>query len=1030
MTSAAWSRSESAASMRSIDELCNNFEAACQSGNIPRPEDYLDRAPESIRMQLLKELLQLEVYYSKSAPPDFISYAQRFPNIDRITLAEVIPAAQDAIEPKIPGYEILGLLGRGGMGIVYKARDLKLGRLVALKMVLPGSHVSDQVIARMIAEARAVARLQHPQLVQIYDIVEFEGRPLLVFEYIEGGTLADKISKKAITIQEAAQWLEIIARSVQFAHSRGIVHRDLKPANILMTLDGSPKISDFGLARQMDNDIRQTHSGMLIGTPGYMAPEQAELKQGDFASPVDIYALGSILYEVLTGQPPFRGASILETLEMVRSQEPTSLRKLNRKVPRDLETICLKCLQKDPMARYASASLLAEDLGRFLRNDSILARPSGLVERSRRWCKRSPWVASFAALTLLVTLIGFASVFWQWKQTELERQRADEHSRMANQNAALYQRERDEAIIARGQAIENASEAERNRQQAERNLSSAELRYKTANQAAENLLRVGNQLIREPKMDSLGKKTIESAMKIKQLLLEEKSDDPKVRLEIAETLIRFAWTQAELGLYVEARDTNEQALAWCHELINNSPGNISVLRGLRSGYFQLGIALNHLRKYSDEYEALKKSVAFGEEIIRLPAHSDSDLVLLANAKLNSTTRMEFEEKKQTVDQAIPLLRTAVEKQPHDTHFKLELALGLGVQAFLFRGEAPAQAELLYREAVDLLRENLDAIDTPRVDAYYFSRANRNFYNWLISLNRFDEAEPRLLEAIKVAEQSSKAFPNYAAGRMEYGMCLWTLSGLQKLRKETDASNATLQQTEEMFKELCKTFPEDASIRRTCTSVISAVSERLESLHEYAAAIEKRKACCEIFEELWINDLNNAERFKSNGIQCFAILRDSMKLTQSEDRDAAIAYVLNKTGLRSADYNNLSWDIASPANASKIEGDIATALAERAMELDPKSTLPLNTYGVALMRAEKFVEARQAFERSLAAETPFPEADWYMLAILDQREGLSQSAREKFDKGRALRLQLHPTRPDLLDLEKQAVQELSESNSRS
>ena len=756
-----------------------------------------------------------------------------------------------------------------------------------------------------------------------------------------------------------------------------------------------------------------------------MAPEQAELKQGEFGPPVDVYALGAILYEVLTGQPPFRGASILETLEMVRSQEPTSLRKLNRKVPRDLETICLKCLQKSPMARYASAAFLAEDLGRFLRNDTILARPSGVFERSRRWCKRSPWVASFAALTVVVTLIGFASVFWQWKQTEMERQRADEHSRLAIQNATLYQRERDEAIIARGQAIENANEAERNRQQAERNLSSAELRYKTANQAAEYLLRVGNQLIREPKMDSLGKQTIKSAMKFKQSLLEEKSDDPRVRLEIAQTLVRFAWTQAELGLYGEARETNEQALAWCHELINDSPDDIAVLRELRAGYFQLGIALGNTGKSSEASASLKKSVEFGEKIVGLEAHVELDLVLLANGKLNWSSGLATKEKNQTVTEAIPLLRTAVEKQPSSTFFKRELALGLGAQAVIYRRDDLAQAELLYREAIEVLRENLDSIDTPRIDAYYFARANRNFCNWLIGLKRFDEAELILMEAIKIADKSSKAFPNYAAGRMEFGSCLWVLSTLQKNRNEMDASNATLQQTEELFMELCKTFPEDASIRRTCASVLSQMSERLENQQEYSAAIEKRKACCVVFEELWINDPNNQERFQVNGKQCLAILKDSAKLTQPEDRGAAIEFVLKTTGLRSMDYNNLAWNIASPANANKIEADIATVLAERAMELDPKNTLSINTYGVALMRAGKLVEARKAFERSLAAETPYPEGDWYMLAILDHREGLIQSAIEKIDKGRSLRLQLHPTRPDLLDLEKQAVQELSE-----
>ena len=430
MSRAAKTLASSAVSMLVVDDLCNRFEAACQSGSTPQLEEYINAAPEAIRMRLMKELLSLEVYYSKAAPPDFIAYAQRFPNIDRITLAELIPAPQETVEPTIPGYEILGLLGRGGMGIVYKARDLRLDRMVALKMVLPGSHVSDQVVARMLAEARAVARLQHPQLVQIYDIVEYDGRPLLVFEYIEGGTLADQISKGPVEVKQAADWMENIARSVQFAHSRGIVHRDLKPSNILMTAEESPKISDFGLARQMDNDIRQTHSGMLIGTPGYMAPEQAELKQGSFGTPVDIYALGAILYEMLTGKPPFRGASILETLEMVRSQELVSIRRLNRKVPRDLETICLKCLQKNPLARYSSAQLLADDLSRFLRHESILARPSGMVECTVRWIKRNPTLSLLLGGISTATMVGIVMLLW-FQADRLAK--LEEHDRRAKQ---------------------------------------------------------------------------------------------------------------------------------------------------------------------------------------------------------------------------------------------------------------------------------------------------------------------------------------------------------------------------------------------------------------------------------------------------------------------------------------------------------------------------------------------------------------------------------------------------------------------
>ena len=229
---------------------------------------------------------------------------------------------------------------------------------------IPGSSFFFPVPTSTVA-----AHLQHPNLVPIYEVRECDGCPVLVFEYVDGGTLAERIARQPIDPDIAAHMMETLAKVLAYAHSRGIVHRDLKPANILIAKDGTLKVSDFGLARQLDDDNRQTKSGMLIGTPGYMAPEQASGNLGQLGPAADIHGLGAILYEMLSGQPAFRGTSILETLEMVRTQDPVSPRRLRRSVPRDLETICLKCLRKNPDERYLSASLLSAELGRYLRQD-------------------------------------------------------------------------------------------------------------------------------------------------------------------------------------------------------------------------------------------------------------------------------------------------------------------------------------------------------------------------------------------------------------------------------------------------------------------------------------------------------------------------------------------------------------------------------------------------------------------------------------------------------------------------------------
>jgi WD40 repeat protein/tetratricopeptide (TPR) repeat protein len=309
---------------------------------------------------------------------------------------------------RIGGFELLGEVGRGGMGIVYRARQIGLNRLVALKMILGGAQATTADRDRFRLEAEAVAQLQHPYIVRVLEISEHQGQLYQALEFCSGGTLTARLTGTALPPREAAALVQKLALAMQAVHHHGIVHRDLKPSNVLFDEVGEPKVTDFGLAKLLDRDDGATRSGMILGTPSYMAPEQAAGQTRQVGPASDIYALGAILYECLTGRPPFKGASLGETLEQVRTREPVSPRALNPGVPRDLETVCLKALAKEPARRYASAEELAADLGRFLAGEPVRARPLGQVARLGRWCWRNPVVAGLTAAVVLLLMAGVA----------------------------------------------------------------------------------------------------------------------------------------------------------------------------------------------------------------------------------------------------------------------------------------------------------------------------------------------------------------------------------------------------------------------------------------------------------------------------------------------------------------------------------------------------------------------------------------------------------------------------------------------
>jgi tetratricopeptide (TPR) repeat protein len=548
-----------------VDLVSGEFQIRAELGDRPTVDEYARRFPAHANV-LRRRLAGLDLRLPASqvdtlrAPPPPTATAATSPTAATLTQAPKPvdgpscgtadtaeartvekptrpPLRTGPMAPTVPGYDLLGELGRGGMGVVYRARQQALDREVALKMVLSGQFAGPHERERFRAEAVQLGRLLHPNIVQIYEVGEYDGRPYFAMEYVPGGSLAGLFDKKPLAPRPAAELVETLARAAHHAHEKGIVHRDLKPANILLAADGSPKITDFGLAKG-GGSVSDTASYAVLGTPSYMAPEQAGGQSRDVGSAADVYSLGSILYEALTGRPPFRAATALDTMQLVTTTEPVPPSDLTVNLPRDLETITLKCLQKEPGKRYATAADLADDLRRFLDDKPILARPVPPWEKTWKWAKRRPaWAALIGTVVLSTAgLIGIGL----WFNAEVRH-------------------ERDIARTERDRATENAELAER-RFQLNRE---AVDRYFTGVSESE--------LLDEPGLQPLRRKLLTLAKDYYARFVEERRDDPTVRADLGRSFGRLAQITAELDDPREAIRLRLQALPIFQELAGAKP---------------------------------------------------------------------------------------------------------------------------------------------------------------------------------------------------------------------------------------------------------------------------------------------------------------------------------------------------------------------------------------------------------------------------------------------------------------------------
>jgi tetratricopeptide (TPR) repeat protein/predicted Ser/Thr protein kinase len=692
--------------------------------------------------------------------------------------------------PTIRGYEVLKELGRGAMGVVYQARQEGLKRLVALKMILAAGKVTPTQVLRFRTEAEAVARLQHPNIVQVYEIGEHDGLPFFSLEFVEGGSLADRQARETVPPRETAQLVQRLAEAMSCAHRAGIIHRDLKPANILLDAAGVPKITDFGLARKLEEDSSATRAGAIMGTPSYMAPEQAEGRNAEVGPAADVYALGAVLYDLLTGRPPFRGTTVLETLDQVRKSEPVPPVRVDPHLPRDLDTICLKCLEKDPGKRYPSALALGEDLGRFLAGEPIFARPVGIWERTWKWCRRRPAAAALVAVSTLLVLglmlggVGYA---------RLEKQRADFETERANEAVELRLR----------------AEAERHR---------AEEHFDDARDAVDQMLtRVSEErLAHEPRMEQVRRDLLNRAARFYERFLQRDQSSPEIRHDTARASQKVAYIRAQLGEQAGAEQGYRRALGLLEELVKEYPETPAYRQDLAATANGLGDLLRQLRRFPEARAAHEQAIDLQKSLLDVESAAPGLRRDLAKSYYNRALTQEAlgETVAATAScrLALALQRRLAAVPGGETKVREELALSCEVLGRLEASAHPTEAEKSLREALRILEQmTAEKSSTPSAREQLLLTCNQ--LGSLLRDTRPAEAEKLYLRAIALGEGLVGDFPTMPNHRQELAASLNNRGILLLASGRRKEADALFERVFALKEKLASDFPRRPEFRR-------------------------------------------------------------------------------------------------------------------------------------------------------------------------------------------------------------------------
>ena len=830
-----------------LNEILAAYLNAVRQGRAPARQELLDQNPELAS--------ELTAFFADRDYVDHLAAPLRQALADN-------PGLRPGMV--LDNYDLLEEIGQGGMGLIFKARQRSLNRIVALKMLRLGSWATPDDLQRFRTEADAVANLDHAHIVPIYEVGTFHGQPYFTMKLMEGGSLAQAVGREPGEggkdgRRRAADVAATVARAVHYAHQRGILHRDLKPANILLDAAGQPHVTDFGLAKRLrvrtgappapsanggsgtaepptadygeGMDGGPTQVGSVLGTPSYMAPEQAAGQKGLVTTAADVYGLGAILYELLTGRPPFRGETPLETLHQLMHQESPRPRGLRPEIERDLETIALKCLEKDPRQRYTSALALAEDLERFLAGKPIQARPVGATERLWRWCRRQPALAAvsgFAVVAVAAIVVG--SVVFALR----EAHHAGELAHQKDQT----QRALDEAQCQQALAEES---------------------FRQAHQAVNDFcVKVSHQLEAVSRLQPLRKELLEAALRYYQTFLEQRAQDPKLRRELADTHRRvaeiyssrgskpqaleafeksFALYQelmrdnpADLGLLEEAawirfRIGNHQPtveaslkvhqddLALLESLLREHPGSLSLQESRTAGTNSLAVAHRRMGHLDEALRAFERACELQQRLVDQytdkPVLRKNLAIYVNNLGIYQSDMGQTDAALQSFQRALDIRRKLAQTEPQNEKYQFDVAASSRDIGMVQSNTGRQREALAAFEQARAIRERL-AQANPGVTLYRNSLAasHRDVGQALQKLDRLDEALASFERSRVLQEELVKADPTVAQYQYDLAHCHFLAGDIQKEQAHRPEAVRAFRKAQELLEALIRKHPDN------------------------------------------------------------------------------------------------------------------------------------------------------------------------------------------------------------------------------